>query len=110
MVAVRRYLEAELGTAQVGFVLLPESVGFYEQRGVNAGWEGLLQRAQHWLDAVPLAATHVHHHCKTAGAHILAGDGWQVSDQAAKVLLLYSIVVGAGREGQDGPASLVAPT
>lgn len=29
MVAVQRYLEAELGAAQVCFVLLPEGVGFY---------------------------------------------------------------------------------
>lgn len=110
MVAAQRYLEAELGAAQVGLVLLPESVGLDEQRRVDAGREGLLQRAQHRLDAVPLAAAHVHYHREAAGAHVLAGDGRQVGDQAAQVLLLYSIVVGAGGEGQDGPAPLVPPT
>lgn len=68
---VQQYLKAELGAAQVGLVFLPEGVGFDEQGRVDVGGKRLLQRPQHRLHAVPLTATHVHHHGETTSTHIL---------------------------------------
>lgn len=36
------------------------------------------------------------------------GHGGEVGDESAQVLLLYSVVVAAGREGQDGASSLIS--
>lgn len=40
------YLKCELGTAKVGLLLLPEVVGFDDQRHADLGGEGFLQGLQ----------------------------------------------------------------
>lgn len=117
-------------------MFLPEGVWFDEQRGVNVGGERLLQRPQHRLHTLPLAAPHVDHHSEATSSDILTdgrvrgrtceemrqrvyksyasgdspGYGRQVRDQSTEVFLLYSIVIGPGREGQDWSATFVPST
>lgn len=52
-------------------------------------------------------AAHVHGRDKS-GVFGAPGHGGEVGDESAQVLLLYSVVVAAGREGQDGSSSLIS--
>lgn len=52
-------LEGELCAAKVGFLFLPEVVGFDDERHADLSREKLLQRLQQRFDQLPLGAAHV---------------------------------------------------
>lgn len=81
MVVWDQYLKAELGTAQVSLVFLPECVRFDEQRSVNVGGESLLKCPQHWLHAVPFTAAHVHYYGKAPTSDVFAVNDIQDRDE-----------------------------
>ena len=62
-----------------------------------------------------MSSTHtwaVCHYCEThrQTGGVLPGYGRQVGDQSAEVFLLYSIMIGPGREGQDWSTTFVPST
>lgn len=62
-----------------------------------------------------MSSTHTWTVCRYCETHrqtdgVLPGYGRQVGDQSAEVFLLYSIMIGPGREGQDWSTTFVPST